>query len=181
MRFQETKLQGAFLIDPERREDERGFFARVFCVEEFQTLGLETSLVQCSISFNRQKGTLRGMHFQTSPFEEVRLVRCTMGAVYDVMLDLRPSSATFRQWLGIELSADNRRMVYIPSGFAHGFLTLADNTEIFYQMSESYHSQAAQGVRWNDPAFGIHWPEKPRVIAVKDQNYPLYQAGPNGF
>jgi dTDP-4-dehydrorhamnose 3,5-epimerase len=171
MRFLETKLLGAFLIDPERRADERGFFARVFCVEEFQAQGLETHLVQCSISFNRQKETLRGMHFQTSPFEEDRLVRCTMGAVYDVILDLRPGSSTFKQWLGIELSADNRRMVYIPRGFAHGFLTLADNSEVFYQMSEYYHPEAVQGVRWDDPAFSIQWPIPISLISDKDLSY----------
>ena len=170
MKFQETKLKGAFLVDPERREDERGFFGRVFCVEEFQAQGLETRLVQCSISFNCQKGTLRGMHFQASPFEEVRLVRCTMGVVYDVILDLRPGSSTFKQWQGIELNADNRRMVYIPRGFAHGFLTLADDSELFYQMSEYYHPEAVQGVRWNDPAFNIHWPLPISLISDKDLN-----------
>ena len=132
--------------------------------------------MQCSISFNRQKGTLRGMHFQASPFEEVRLVRCTMGAVYDVILDLRPGSSTFKQWLAIELSADNRGMVYIPGGFAHGFLTLADNTEIFYQMSEVYHPQAAQGVRWDDPAFSIHWPIPVSLISDKDHSYKDFNA-----
>ncbi|MBE3142447.1 MAG: dTDP-4-dehydrorhamnose 3,5-epimerase [Planctomycetes bacterium] len=171
MRFLETKLLGAFLIDPERRADERGFFARVFCVEEFQAQGLETHLVQSSISFNRRKGTLRGMHFQTSPFEEARLVRCTIGAVYDVILDLRPGSSTFKQWLGIELSADNRRMVYIPRGFAHGFLTMADNSEVFYQISEYYHPEAAQGVRWDDPAFSIQWPLPISLISDKDLSY----------
>ncbi len=171
MRFLETKLQGAFLIDPERRADERGFFARVFCVEEFQAQGLETRLVQCSISFNRQKGTLRGLHFQTSPFEETRLVRCTMGAVYDVILDLRPGSSTFKHWLAIELSGENRRMVYIPGGFAHGFLTLADSSEVFYQMSEYYHPEAAQGVRWDDLAFGIQWPIPISLISDKDLSY----------
>jgi dTDP-4-dehydrorhamnose 3,5-epimerase len=176
MRFQETKLKGAFHIDPELHEDERGFFGRVFCVEEFQTYGLETRLVQCSISFNRQKGTLRGMHFQAPPFEETRLVRCTMGMVYDVMLDLRPGSSTFKQWQGIELSADNRRMVFIPRGFAHGFLTLTDNTEIFYQMSEYYHAEAAQGVRWDDPAFNIQWPLPISLISDKDLSYKNFPA-----
>jgi dTDP-4-dehydrorhamnose 3,5-epimerase len=137
---------------------------------------LETSLVQCSISFNRQKGTLRGMHFQTSPFEENRLVRCTMGAAYDVILDLRSGSSTFKQWLAIELSADNRRMVYVPRGFAHGFLTLENDTEIFYQMSEFYHPEAAQGVRWDDPAFSIHWPIPISLISDKDLRYKDFNA-----
>jgi dTDP-4-dehydrorhamnose 3,5-epimerase len=140
-------------------------------VEEFQAQGLETRLVQSSISFNRQKGTLRGMHFQTSPYEEARLVRCTMGTVYDVILDLRSGSSTYKQWLAIELSADNRRMVYVPRGFAHGFLTLENDTEIFYQMSEFYHPEAAQGVRWDDPAFNVHWPIPISLISDKDLNY----------
>ena len=178
MHFRQTKLQGAFIIEPDRKEDERGFFARVFCVDEFAAQGLETNLVQCSVSFNKQRGTLRGMHFQGAPFEETRLVRCTMGAIYDVIVDLRPDSATFKQWLAAELSAENRHMVYIPAGFAHGFLTLVDNTELFYQMSEFYYPEAAQGVRWDDPAFGIQWPLPVSVISDKDRSYPEFNPRP---
>jgi dTDP-4-dehydrorhamnose 3,5-epimerase len=171
MLFLETSLQGAFIIEPERKEDERGFFARVFCVEEFGARGLETNLVQCSISFNKQKGTLRGMHFQTIPHEEVRLVRCTTGAVYDVLLDLRSDSLTFKQWIGEVLTSENRRMMYVPKGFAHGFLTLENNCEVLYQMSEFYHSDYAGGVRWDDPAFGIEWPAQVRLISERDRTF----------
>jgi dTDP-4-dehydrorhamnose 3,5-epimerase len=170
MNFTETKLQGAFIVEPERREDARGFFARVFCVEEFEAHGLETKLVQCSISFSKQRQTLRGMHCQVAPYQEVKLVRCTRGAVYDVVLDLRPASPTFKQWTGIELTSENRRMMYVPRGFAHGFLTLEDNCEVFYQMSEFYHSENERGVRWDDPAFGIVWPAQAIIISEKDRN-----------
>ena len=176
MHFLETRLQGAYIIEPERKEDQRGFFARVFCVEEFGAQGLETKLVQCSISFNRQRGTLRGMHYQAAPHEEVRLVRCTMGAVYDVVLDLRPASPSFRQWIAAELSGENRRMVYVPKGFAHGFLTLEDNCEVFYQMSEFYHHENAGGVRWDDPAFGIQWPGSVELISEKDRRFKDFSA-----
>jgi dTDP-4-dehydrorhamnose 3,5-epimerase len=176
MHFLETRLQGAYIIEPERKEDQRGFFARVFCVEEFGAQGLETKLVQCSISFNRQRGTLRGMHYQAAPHEEVRLVRCTMGAVYDVVLDLRPASPSFRQWIAAELSGENRRMVYVPKGFAHGFLTLEDNCEVFYQMSEFYHNEDAHGVRWDDPAFGIQWPGSVELISEKDRRFKDFSA-----
>jgi len=174
MLFLETSLQGAFIIEPERKEDERGFFARVFCVEEFEAHGLDTRLVQCSISYNKQKGTLRGMHFQTFPHEEVRLVRCTTGAVYDVVLDLRSGSPTFKRWIAEVLTSENRRMMYVPRGFAHGFLTLENNCEVLYQMSESYHPEAAQGVRWDDPAFGIQWPIPLSIISDKDLNYQAF-------
>ncbi len=171
MLFLETSLKGAFIIEPERKEDERGFFARVFCVEEFGARGLETNLMQCSISFNKQKGTLRGMHFQTFPYEEVRLVRCTTGAVYDVLLDLRSDSLTFKQWIGEVLTSENRRMMYVPKGFAHGFLTLENNCEVLYQMSEFYHGDYAGGVRWDDPAFGIEWPAQVRLISERDRTF----------
>jgi dTDP-4-dehydrorhamnose 3,5-epimerase len=170
MQFQETRLQGAFIIEPERKEDVRGFFARVFCVEEFGAHGLETNLVQCSISFSKQRATLRGMHCQVAPYEEVKLVRCTRGAIYDVVLDLRPASPTFKQWTGTELTGENRRMMYVPRGFAHGFLTLENNCEVFYQMSEFYHSENERGVRWDDPAFGIVWPAQVKIISEKDRN-----------
>ncbi|MBU7008564.1 dTDP-4-dehydrorhamnose 3,5-epimerase [Phosphitispora fastidiosa] len=173
MIFQETKIKGVFLIQIEPVEDERGFFARSWCQEEFKSHGLNPRLVQCNISFNHKKGTLRGMHYQTTPYQEAKLIRCTRGAVYDVIIDLRPQSPTFKQWLAVELSADNRKMLYIPEGFAHGFQTLADNTEVFYQMSEFYHPECAEGLRWDDPAFGIRWPKTvERIISPQDQNYP---------
>ncbi len=172
MFFTETKLQGAFIIEPEPIEDERGFFARCWCKKEFEEHDLNPHLVQCNISFNKKKGTLRGMHYQVAPHEEAKLVRCTMGAIYDVIIDLRPESPTFKQWVAVELTALNRRMLYVPEGFAHGFQTLEDNTEVLYQMSEFYHSECARGVRWDDPAFGIKWPDGNRIISVKDLQYP---------
>lgn len=172
MIFKETSLKGAFIIEPELKEDERGFFARTWCQREFMDHGLNTSLVQCNISFNRIKGTLRGMHFQRPPYEEAKLVRCTMGKIYDVIIDLRPDSATFKKWFALELSDDNRTMLYIPEGFAHGFITLTDNTEVFYQMSQFYHPEYADGVRWNDPAFNINWPIDVKVISDKDKGFP---------
>jgi dTDP-4-dehydrorhamnose 3,5-epimerase len=170
--FTETHLKGAYIIDPERIEDERGFFARTWDRHEFETLGLNSSLMQCNISYNVRRGTLRGMHYQVAPHEETKLVRCTTGAIYDVIIDLRPGSPTLRQWLAVELSAANRRMLYIPPGYAHGFQTLEDHSEVFYQMAEFYAPGYARGVRWNDPAFGIAWPEAPQVIAARDQAYP---------
>ncbi len=174
MIFTETKLKGAFIIEPERQEDERGFFARAFCQEEFKAHGFNTNWVQCNISFNKNKGTLRGMHYQVAPHEEVKLVRCTMGAIYDVIIDLRPDSPTFKQWVALELTAENRCILYIPEKFAHGFQTLVDNTEVFYQMSEFYHPERGRGIRWDDPAFRIKWPNLPQIIAVRDQNYPTF-------
>ena len=159
MRFIETRLKGAFVIEPERLADERGFFARMWCQREFIAHGLNPDLVQCNISFNTNKGTLRGMHHQAAPHEEAKLVRCTMGAIYDVIIDLRPDSPTYKAWLAVELTAPNRKMLYVPEGFSHGFMTLADNTEVFYQMSEFYSPECASGIRWNDPQFGIVWPE----------------------
>lgn len=175
MLFRPTKLAGAFLIEPERREDERGFFARTWCEREFAEHGLETRLVQCNISFNKRRGTLRGMHFQTGPYEEVRLVRCTRGAIYDVVVDLRPKSSTFREHISFELDAENRLMLYVPKGFAHGFLTSTDNTEVFYQMSEFFYPAHSCGVRWDDPAFGIPWPSKIEVISERDHTYPDFK------
>src|SRR5262245_57983104 len=175
MRFTQTKLKGAFIIEPEKLEDERGFFARSWCEREAAAYGLNPKWVQCNISFNKQKATLRGMHYQSAPSEEAKLVRCTMGAIYDVIIDLRPKSSTFRQWLAAELSAENRRMLYIPEGFAHGFLTLDHSAEIFYQMSEFYAPGYAKGVRWSDPAFTIVWPTDICVISDKDRNYPDFR------
>ena len=176
MFFRETKLLGAFLIEPERREDERGFFARTWCQREFAEHGLDTHLVQCNISFNRSQGTLRGLHFQAEPHGETRLVRCTEGAIHDVIVDLRPQSPTFKQHVSVTLSSENRMMIYVPKGFAHGFLTLADRTEVFYQMSEFFSPEHARGVRWDDHAFGIHWPAEARVISDRDRTYPDFQA-----
>jgi dTDP-4-dehydrorhamnose 3,5-epimerase len=172
MIFQETTLRGAYLVDIQRLEDERGFFARAWCQREFEAHGLNPRLAQCNISFNHKKGTLRGMHYQAAPFEEAKLVRCTMGAIYDVIIDLRPESPTFKQHFGVTLTPETRTMLYIPEGFAHGFLTLVDNTEVFYQMSEFYAPDYARGLRWNDPAFGIEWPAGVQVISERDANYP---------
>jgi dTDP-4-dehydrorhamnose 3,5-epimerase len=172
MKFAETRLKGAFIIEPERQEDERGFFARTWCKEEFKRNGLNSRLVQCSISFNKKKGTLRGMHYQVEPHQEAKLVRCTRGSIYDVIIDLRPGSDTFKQWLAVELTSESRKMLYAPEGFAHGFQTLGDNTEVFYQMSELYRPEGAKGVRWDDPAFGILWPEADRIISDRDIAFP---------
>lgn len=172
MIFSETRLKGAFVIDPERLEDERGFFARSWCEREFKDHGIETKFVQCNISFNKKIGTLRGMHYQAAPYEEAKLIRCTMGAIYDVIVDLRPNSLTYREWVYTELTSDNRRMIYVPKGFAHGFLTLTDNSEIFYMMSESYVHGFGRGIKWNDPVLGITWPAEVRVISSQDQSYP---------
>jgi dTDP-4-dehydrorhamnose 3,5-epimerase len=171
MIFTETPLKGAYVIDPERLEDERGFFARTWCQREFEKHGLDTAVAQCSISFNKKMGTLRGMHYQIAPHAEQKLVRCTAGIIYDVIVDLCPKSRTFRQWFATELSVDNRRMLYIPEGFAHGFLTLTDNTEVYYQISEYHVPDSSRGVRWNDPAFAISWPEQPRIVSQRDSAY----------
>jgi dTDP-4-dehydrorhamnose 3,5-epimerase len=173
MIFTETRLPGAFLIDLERKEDSRGFFARVFCVEEFRAKGLNPRVAQCSISFSRRKGALRGLHWQVPPKSEDKLVRVSRGAIYDVIVDLRPDSPTYLQHVGIELTADNGRMLYIPKGFAHGHQTLADETEVFYQMSELFAPEYARGARWNDPAFAITWPMHVTSISEKDRQWPL--------
>jgi dTDP-4-dehydrorhamnose 3,5-epimerase len=170
--FTETKLQGAFVIEPEKHEDDRGFFARTFCRREFDARGLDSRVAQCSVSFNKRKGTLRGMHSQVAPFGETKLVRCTAGAIFDVIIDLRPSSPTYKRYEGVELSARNGNMLYIPEGFAHGFQTLEDNSEVFYQMSQFYAPEHARGVRWDDPAFGIKWPPAERTILERDRTYP---------
>jgi dTDP-4-dehydrorhamnose 3,5-epimerase len=176
MKFSETRLKGAFVIEPERLEDERGWFARTFCAEEFVAHGLDPGVAQCNVSYNRRRGTLRGMHYQAPPHAEARLVRCTAGAVYDVIVDIRPRSATFKQWLGVELSAANQKQLYVPEGFAHGFVTLAEDTEFFYQMSEAYSAEATRGFRWNDPAVGIVWPMQPVVVSARDASLPLLSA-----
>lgn len=173
MIFTETKLKGAYIIEIETIKDERGFFGRSWCQKEFSERGLNPNLVQCNISFNLKKGTLRGMHYQAKPDEEAKLVRCTMGAIYDVIIDLRPESPTFKQWVAVELTAENRKMLYIPEEMAHGFQTLVDNTEVFYQMSDFYRSESATGLRWDDPEFKIEWLIKEDlVISEKDKYYP---------
>lgn len=172
MTFQETKLPGVFEVHLELKSDERGFFARSWCQREFERNGLNPRVVQCNVSFNTRKGTLRGMHFQAAPYAETKLVRCTKGAIYDVALDLRPHSPTYKQWTDAVLTAANRCMLYIPEGCAHGFLTLEDETEVFYQMSEFYNAESGCGVRWNDPAFQIAWPGDVEVISERDRTYP---------
>lgn len=170
MKFSETRIGGAFLVDLEPIEDERGFFARSWCSREFQEMGLDHRLAQCSISFNKKRGTLRGMHYQTEPHAEGKLVRCTAGEIFDVIVDLRPGSPTFKDWVSVVMSAENRRMIYVPPGVAHGFQSLVDATEVFYQVSEAYRSELARSVRWNDPAFGIEWPQiEARVISERDR------------
>lgn len=172
MIFAPTPLPGAFVIEPKRHEDQRGFFARTWCAREFEDHGLNPRLAQCSVSFNTQKGTLRGMHYQATPYPEAKLVRCTMGAIHDVIIDLRPTSPTYKRHLAVVLTAENRTMLYVPEGFAHGFQTLADDSEVFYQTSEFYSPDHARGIRWDDPAFGIAWPPDDRIIIDRDRSYP---------
>lgn len=173
MIFEETKLKGAFIIRLERMSDARGFFARAWCRKEFETHGLNTLPVQSNIAFNLMKGTLRGMHYQISPNEETKLVRCTRGAIYDVIIDIRPDSSTYMQWIAAELSMDNHTMLYVPEGFAHGYQTLTDSSEIFYQVSQFHAPGSECGIRWDDPAFDIEWPiASERIISEKDRKWP---------
>jgi dTDP-4-dehydrorhamnose 3,5-epimerase len=194
MHFKETKLKGAYIIEIEKLEDERGFFGRSFCVREFEKHGLNPRVVQCNISYNRLKGTLRGMHYQAAPHAEAKLVRCIRGAIYDVIVDLRPDSSTYKIWFGVELSAPRSpltahysglpangspltaqyNLLYIPENFAHGFITLEDHTEVSYQMSEFYDPGSAKGFRWDDPTFKIHLPIKVTVISNRDASYPRF-------
>ena len=176
MVFAHTGLTGAFVVDLAPIQDERGFFARSWCRREFEAHGLNPRVVQCNVSFNRSKGTLRGMHYQIAPHEEAKLVRCTQGAIHDVVVDLRPRSGTYLKSFGTVLSSDNRRAMYVPEGFAHGFLTLSDQSEVFYQMSEFYAPEAARGIRWNDPALGIEWPGPVLVISERDRSYPDFRS-----
>jgi dTDP-4-dehydrorhamnose 3,5-epimerase len=178
MIFTATPLAGAHLIDLNRVQDERGFFARTFCAAEFAAQGLVAPASQCSVSFNARRGTLRGLHFQLPPHDEEKLVRCTRGAIFDVIVDMRPGSATQRRWLGMELTAANHRSLYIPKGFAHGFLSLEDDTEVFYMISVPYAPGHARGLRWNDPALGIEWPGEPVVISARDAGYPTLDRPP---
>lgn len=175
MIFAEAGLPGVYEVQIDSKPDERGFFARTWCHDQFASQGLDSQLVQCSLSYNTRKGTLRGMHFQAPPLAETKLVRCTRGSIYDVALDLRLESKSYRRWVGVHLTADKRNALYIPKGCAHGFLTLEDDTEVFYQMSDFYDADSSRGVRWNDPAFGIAWPGKVEIISSRDAGYPDFE------
>lgn len=176
MIFEKTKLNDAYIIHPKRLEDDRGFFARAWCQKEFEQHGLVSNLAQCNISYNKNRGTLRGMHYQKKPHEETKLVRCTAGAIVDVIIDIRPESSTFSNWLSVELSAENRTMLYVPRGFAHGYVTLVDDSEVFYQVSEFYTPGVEGGIRWNDPFFQIVWPiSENLVVSEKDSSWPDYK------
>lgn len=172
MKFIKTRLGDAFIVEPDEMADERGFFARSWCQREFELIGIHKRPVQSNISFNKKRGTLRGLHYQADPYGEAKLIRCTMGAIYDVIVDLRSDSTTYLQWISVELTQKNGRLLFVPVGFAHGFMTLRDNTEIFYQMSQFYMPEYSRGVRWDDPLFGIRWPMKVSVISEKDELYP---------
>jgi dTDP-4-dehydrorhamnose 3,5-epimerase len=176
MTFHETRLPGVFEIQIEPKPDERGFFARCWCRNEFESHGLSSSLAQCSLSFNARKGTLRGVHYQAEPYAETKLIRCTRGAIYDVVVDLRRHSPTFKGWIGVLLNAVNHKTLYVPEGCGHGFLTLEDETEVLYQMSEFHHAESARGVRWDDPAFQIAWPGEAEVISERDRTYPNFDS-----
>ena len=173
MKFIETKLKGAFIIDLEFKQDHRGFFARTFCGREFDAYDIKSKVAQCNLSFNYKKGTLRGMHYQIPPATETKLIRCTQGAIYDVIIDMRPSSRTYLQHIGVELTAENRRALYVPEMFAHGYQALADNTEVIYQVSEFYTPNRERGLRYDDPSFGIKWPLPVSEISEKDTNWSL--------
>ena len=175
MKFNETNIKGCFVIDPDRFDDERGFFSKIWEHKELASQGLSTEFAQFNLAYNHKAGTLRGMHFQSAPNEEVKLVRCTRGAVYDVIIDLRPNSPTYLRWAGVELTEDNYRTYYVPMGCAHGYVTLVDRAEVTYNVSTAYAPQSAAGVRWNDPAFGIKWPIAPTIINPRDNTYPDYK------
>ena len=175
MLFKETKLKGAFIIELEPIEDKRGFFARSFCQDEFKKHGIDFNIVQCSISYNKNKGTLRGMHYQSAPFEEAKLVSCTRGRIYDVIIDLRTNSNTYCKWLAIELSEENNKVLYVPKGLAHGFQALENNSIVFYQMSEFFNPEYSQGIRWDDPSFLVEWPISGKTMSEKDSNYPSFK------
>lgn len=173
--FKPLEVAGAYLIEIDRKEDERGFFARTWCAKEFEAQGLKASLAQCNMSYNKQKGTLRGLHYQLPPHQETKIVRCTTGGIYDVILDLRPDSPTYLKWCGVELWSHNHQVLYVPEGCGHGIQTLADHTEVMYMVSEFYTPEAERGVMWNDPVFAIEWPPaEQRIISEKDQNHPPF-------
>jgi dTDP-4-dehydrorhamnose 3,5-epimerase len=179
--FVPTRIAGAYVIQPEPCDDERGFFARTFCAREFELHGLNPRIAQCSISFNARKGTLRGMHYQVAPHAETKLVRCTRGGIYDVLVDLRTDSPTNGEWIAVELTSENRKTIFVPEGVAHGFQTLQDGAEVLYQMSEFHYADCARGRRWNDPAFDIRWPSWPTVISEKDANFALLSRDAAGW
>lgn len=173
MIFTETALKGAYIVEPEKYEDERGHFARVFCEKEFETYGFKLNMVQSNVAFSYKRGTIRGLHYQIDPFAEVKLVRCITGSIFDVIIDLRPESLTYKQWFGIELNSENNQMLLVPANFAHGYQSLVDDTEVFYQVSQFYTPEAEKGVRWDDPTFNIQWPEKAHpIISEKDKSWP---------
>ena len=172
MKWTALPLPGAYLLEIQPVSDDRGFFARTWCSDEARELALSVDFVQCSLSYNARKGTLRGMHYQVQPHPETKLVRCTAGAIYDVLLDLRPDSPTFCKWFAVELSAESRKAVYVPTGFAHGFQSLSDHSEVFYQISQPFHVDCARGVRWNDKAFAIEWPFEAVILSKRDQSFP---------
>lgn len=174
MIFTETMLKGAFIIDVKRLEDERGFFGRIWCKKEFREMELNANIVQANVSYNKERGTLRGMHYQHSPFSETKLVRCTSGRIHDVIIDLRPESETYLQWIGVELSADSFRMLYVPEGFAHGFITLEDHTSVHYMVSQYYTPGAEAGIRYDDPVFSVQWPIAPSIVSDRDLGHKPY-------
>jgi dTDP-4-dehydrorhamnose 3,5-epimerase len=174
MRIVPLSLAGAFVLEIEPAHDARGFFARTFCADELARQGLSSDFVQSGVAYNHSRGTLRGMHFQLAPHAEVKLVRCTAGSVFDVIVDLRPESSSYRQWASVELTSENRRTLYVPEGFAHGYITLTDGAELLYQMSVPHHAPSARGVRWNDAAFGIAWPLEPEIMSPRDAAYADY-------
>jgi len=176
MKFQQTLLKDAYLIEPEKHSDHRGFFARTFCVNELAAAGLNHRIVQASISYNEHAGTFRGMHFQAVPHEEDKIVSCTQGAILDIIVDVRPHSSQYKQWVSVTLSAENRHMLYIPKGFAHGFFTLTPQAQVAYMMTEFYHPESARGFRWDDPEIGIELPGPVQVISERDQNYPTLES-----
>jgi dTDP-4-dehydrorhamnose 3,5-epimerase len=175
MIFTETKLKGSFIIEIEKHEDNRGFFGRSWCVNEMKDHGINMNILQANISLNKRKGTLRGMHYQLAPNQEAKLVRCSKGSIFDVIIDLRKDSQTFKQWIGVKLTQENYKMLYIPEDFAHGFITLDNDSEISYLMSEIYVPGAAATIRWNDPLFNIKWPLEPTIISEKDKSQPDYE------
>jgi dTDP-4-dehydrorhamnose 3,5-epimerase len=174
MIFNKTELEDAYIIELQEFNDERGFFARAFCEKEFKDHGIDFRVVQANTSYSSKKHTLRGMHYQEKPHQEAKLIKCTKGAIYDVIIDMRPDSPTFKKWAGVELTEQNRKMIYVPEGFAHGFLTLEDDTEVYYPVTESYTPGAEKGIRWDDPAFNIDWPAKAAIISAKDKSWPLF-------
>ena len=176
MIFTETTLKNAYVIELEKREDHRGFFARTWDKKEFEEHNLNSNLVQCNVSFSKKCGTLRGMHYQKNPFEESKVIRCTKGKIFDVIIDLRSSSSTFKKWFGVELTEENYKMLYVPEGFAHGFQSLEDNSEIIYQVSEFYTPNSELGIHWNDPAFNITWPIEEKIITEKDNSWKLFNS-----